>query len=135
MLTNQIAFLEEGEPFQAPLPCFSQHRYKEERNSTASYNCSQRKPLRSREELWSQNPCQRFGNTVSHSSCSSFYCQQEKIASQETNFEILTKHESMSPAPWLCIAVDLSGSGDTTEGWQRFACLGRIICVYLHRYL
>lgn len=54
MLTNQIAFLEEGEPFQAPLSCFSQHRYKEERNSAASCNCSQGKPLRSREELWSK---------------------------------------------------------------------------------
>lgn len=83
---NQIAFLEEGEPFQAPLSCLSQHRYKEERNSAASYNFSQGKPLRSREELWSQNPCQGFENTISHGACSSSYSQQGKITPQETNF-------------------------------------------------
>lgn len=96
MLTNQIAFLEEGEPFQAPLSCFSQHRYKEERNSTTSYNFSKQKHLK-REKSCGLKISAKDSRREDHMVLAPLplhYCLQEKITPQETNFEIHTKHES-----------------------------------------
>lgn len=97
MLTNQmIAFLEEGEPFQAPLSCFSQHRYKEERNSTASYNFSKRKHFKGEKSCGLKIPA-KDSRTKDHMVLAPLplhYHQQEKITPQETNFEVHTKRES-----------------------------------------
>ena len=79
MLTNQIAFLEEGEPFQARLSCFSQDRHKEEK-----FHCImqllQVKALQRTEELWSQISV-KDSRTKDHMllvSLSLHYDQQEK---------------------------------------------------------
>lgn len=96
MLTNQIVFLEEGELFQAPLSCLSQHRYKEERNSTASYNFSKKKQFKGEMSCGLKIPAKdsRTKDHVVHAPLPLHYHQLEKITPQEINFEIQAKGES-----------------------------------------
>lgn len=139
MLTNQIAFLEEGELFQAPLSCFSQHRCKEERNSTTSYNFSKWKHFRGQKscdlKISAKDSRTKFENTILipfplH------YDQQEKITAQQASFGIHTKCESTgsrSPTYWLHITVGFSCTAYPTEWWQSFAYLRKLGgCVCLH---
>lgn len=106
MLTNQIAFLEEGEPFQAPLSCFSQHRYKEERNSPTSYNFFKQKHVKGQKscglKIYAKGPRPEDHMVLVPHPLR--YYQQEKITLQETKSEIHNTHENrgfLSPAQAL----------------------------------